>query len=304
MTFKELNFFYHLCDNPQVTKLAQELAISQSAISIAIKSLEEKLNEKLFDRIGKKLLLNERGRYFKEQTYEHYLALQDAQNIFQKNKLAGNLKIAASKTISNYIMPDIYFDFLSIYPEVSFEIDSINSTHTIEKVLKGELDIGLIETNSTHSNIIKQHLCDDELIIVTSDKNSPKQIYIDQIDKKWILRESGSGTKEIFIDTLRKSGNEVEIFMQLHSFQEIKTIILDNPNTITAISKLAVQKELEEKKLFEIKLTNITFKREFSLIYHKNKTTNLLFDTFIQFVEENIDKNREFNADCGTIQSK
>jgi len=107
MTFKELHFFYQLCDKPQVTNVASNLHISQSAISLAIKSLENKLGEKLFDRVGKKLILNERGRYFKVQTYIHYLALKDAQTLFQKNKLAGNLKIAASKTISNYIMPNI-----------------------------------------------------------------------------------------------------------------------------------------------------------------------------------------------------
>lgn len=64
MTLKELHFFYKLCSNPQVTQVAQELNISQSAISLAIKSLENKLNEQLFDRIGKKLILNEKGRFF------------------------------------------------------------------------------------------------------------------------------------------------------------------------------------------------------------------------------------------------
>ena len=285
MTLKELNFFYSLCENQQVTKLAEELQISQSAISLAIKSLENKLGETLFDRIGKKLILNERGRYFKEQTYIHYLALRDAQTLFQSDKLAGTLKLAASKTISNYIMPDIYFDFLSLYPQVTFDIDSINSTRIIENIVKGDLDIGLIETNLSHSNIIKKHLCEDELIIVTSDNKYPKEKFIDTIDKKWILRETGSGTREIFIDRLGNLSNELNIFMTLHSFQEIKTIIMDNPNTITAISKVAVKKELEEKKLFQVKLKNIEFKREFSLIYNKDKSQNLLFETFIKFLE-------------------
>lgn len=288
MTFKELHFFYSLCDNPQVTNVASDLHISQSAISLAIKSLENKLGEKLFDRVGKKLILNERGRYFKTQTFSHYLALKDAQTLFQKNKLAGNLKIAASKTISNYIMPDIYFEFLSLHPDASFDIDSCNSTKIIEKVVNGDLDIGLIETNLTHSNIIKKHLLDDELIIVTSDKNYPKEIYVDAVDKKWILRETGSGTKEIFIDCLGDMAKNINIFMQLHSFQEIKTIIVDNPDTITAISKVAVQRELKEKKLFEIKLINISFKREFSLIYNKNKTKNLFLTTFVDFLYNKI----------------
>jgi len=284
MTLKELHFFYELCKNPQVTQLSQNLKISQSAISLAIKSLEKKLGEKLFDRIGKKLMLNERGRYFKQQTYTHFLALQDAQTLFQKNKLAGNLKIAASKTISNYLMPNIYFEFLSLYPEVSFDIDSCNSTKIIEKIVEGSLDIGLIETNLSHSNIIKKHLCNDELIIVTSDQHYPKKRYIDTIEKKWILREIGSGTREIFIDQLGEMGQNINIFMQLHSFQEIKTLLLDNPNTITAISKMAVKKELKEKKLFELKLTNISFHRDFSLIYNKNKISNLLFGTFVEFI--------------------
>jgi len=285
MTLKELNFFYSLCENPQVTKVAEQLEISQSAISLAIKSLEKKLGETLFDRMGKKLILNERGRYFKKQTYIHYLALKDSQTLFQSNKLAGRLKLAASKTISNYIMPDIYFDFLSLYPQVSFDIDSINSRQIIDNTVKGDLDIGLIENNLSHSNIIKKHLCDDELIIVTSDKNYPKEKFIDTIDKKWILREPGSGTREIFIDRLGNLAKGLNIFMTLHSFQEIKIIIMDNPNTITAISKVAVKKELEEKKLFQIKLKNIDFKREFSLIYNKDKSQNLLFETFIKFLE-------------------
>jgi DNA-binding transcriptional LysR family regulator len=145
MTLKELNFFYKLSENPQVTQVALELNISQSAISLAIKSLENSLNEQLFDRVGKKLILNERGRFFKEKTLAHYLALIDSQNIFQKNKLAGNIKIASSKTISNYLMPNIYYDFLSKYDDVKFDILTLNSSKIIENILNSKLDIGLIE---------------------------------------------------------------------------------------------------------------------------------------------------------------
>ena len=217
MTLKELNFFYKLSDNPQVTQVAQELKISQSAISLAIKSLENKLEEQLFDRVGKKLILNERGRYFKEKTLPHYLAIIDSQKLFQKNKLAGNMKIASSKTISNYLMPDIYYEFLSTYSDVKFDISTINSTKIIENILNSNLDIGLIEIDINNSNLIKQKLCDDELII--------------------------------------------------------------------AISKNAVKKELESKKLFQIKLKNFEFKREFHIVYHKDKSTNLLFQTFIDFLK-------------------
>ena len=285
MTLKELNFFYKLSDNPQVTQVAQELKISQSAISLAIKSLENKLEEQLFDRVGKKLILNERGRYFKEKTLSHYLALKDAQNIFQENKLVGNITIAASKTISNYIMPNIYFDFLTKYKDVKLDILTINSSKIIDKILKSEIDIGLIEIDTQNSSLIKEKLCDDELIVVTSDKNYKKEAFIDAIKKRWILREIGSGTREIFINYIGDISKELDIFMQLQDFEEIKTIVLNNPDTVTTLSKVIVKKELEENELFQIKLKNINLKREFYLIYHKEKSKNLLFETLIEFLK-------------------
>ncbi|MCG3669507.1 LysR substrate-binding domain-containing protein [Aliarcobacter butzleri] len=285
MTLKELNFFYKLCENPQVTQVASELNISQSAISLAIRSLENSLNEQLFDRIGKKLILNEKGKYFKEKTLPSYLALMDASTIFQENKLAGNIKIAASKTISNYIMPNIYYDFLSKYKDVKLDILTINSSNIIDKILKSELDIGLIEVDTQNSSLIKEKLADDELIVVSSDEKHPQIAFIDAIKKRWILREIGSGTREIFMNKIGEIAKELDIFMQLQDFEEIKTIVLNNKNTVTSLSKVIVQKELDEKKLFQIKLKNLELKREFYLVYHKEKSKNLLFETFIQFIK-------------------
>ncbi|MCG3662245.1 LysR substrate-binding domain-containing protein [Aliarcobacter butzleri] len=285
MTLKELNFFYKLCENPQVTQVASELNISQSAISLAIKSLETSLNEQLFDRIGKKLILNEKGKYFKEKTLPSYLALIDASTIFQENKLAGNIKIAASKTISNYIMPNIYYDFLSKYKDVKLDILTINSSNIIDKILKSELDIGLIEVDTQNSSLIKEKLADDELIVVSSDEKHPQIAFIDAIKKRWILREIGSGTREIFMNKIGEIAKELDIFMQLQDFEEIKTIVLNNKNTVTSLSKVIVQKELDEKKLFQIKLKNLELKREFYLVYHKEKSKNLLFETFIEFIK-------------------
>ena len=285
MTLKELHFFYKLSENTQVTQVANELNISQSAISLAIKSLENSLNEQLFDRIGKKLILNEKGKYFKEKTLPFYLKLIDAQNIFLENKLVGNIKVASSKTISNYVMPNIYFDFLTKYEDVKLDILTINSSKIIDMILKSQLDIGLIEVDFENSSLIKEKLCDDELVVVTSDEKQEKTAFIDNINKKWILRETGSGTREIFINTIGEIANDLDIFMQLQDFEEIKTIILNHPNTVTAISKVAVKKELEAKKLFQIKLKNLELKREFYLVYHKEKTKNLLFETFVEFIK-------------------
>lgn len=81
---------------------------------------------------------------------------------------------------------------------------------------------------------------------------------------------------------------KLPLFMELLSVQEIKTLLLKNKNSVTTISKIAVEKELKEKKLFEITLINLNLKREFSLIYHKEKSQNLLFKTCVDFIKKSI----------------
>ena len=123
------------------------------------------------------------------------------------------------------------------------------------------------------------------MIVVSSNEKHPSIAFNDAIKKRWILREIGSGTREIFMNKIGEIAKELDIFMQLQDFEEIKTIVLNNKNTVTSLSKVIVQKELDEKKLFQIKLKNLELKREFYLVYHKEKSKNLLFETFIQFIK-------------------
>ena len=286
MTFKELNFFYKLCENPKVSMVAKELNISQSAISIAIKSLEEKLRESLFDRVGKKLVLNERGRSFYEKTYTHFVALNDAQNIFKIDKIDGTLKVGSSRTISNHFMADIYYNFLSKYEKVKIDIDTINSSLIVKKVLNGELDLGIIESDCEELDIIKEELYEDQLLVVSSDKEYEKEIFIDMIDKKWILREQGSGTREMFINRLGELSKQIDIFMELQEVQEIKELLLKHKDTISVMSKIAVLKEIEQSKLFVTQIKGFSFDRHFYLIYHKNKSRTILFETFTKYLKD------------------
>ncbi len=282
MTLKELTIFYHLCEDSHISNLAKKLGITQSAISLAIKSLEKKVDEQLFDRLGKKLVLNERGRYFREKTEPHFIALNDAKNLFKKDKISGILNITASKTIGDYITPQIIFDFLNSHLHVEIKKDIQNSTNIIELVKNHEIDMGFIESVCDDDEIIKKEIKNDKLIVVTSDKKlKNKTFYIDEIlDKKWLLREKGSGTRDIFLDSIGNTTKELKIFMEFNEFEEAKTILFQNPETITCLSKFVVQKELKRGELFEVKLKNISIERKLYLIYHKNKYKSKLFIEF------------------------
>jgi DNA-binding transcriptional LysR family regulator len=288
MTLRELELFYLLSDNPHVSQLSQKIEISQSAISLAIKSLEKKLSEPLFDRIGKKLVLNERGRVFKQETYKHFLALKDAENIFKQDRLSGVIKIVSSKTIGNFIMPQLVYDFGMQNPNISIKKDIKNSAKIIEMVKDGEVDMGIIEAECDEENILKERLGEDALLVVSCDEAfAKKSYYIDQLfSKKWLLREEGSGTRELFLDSLEKLGEELEWGMEFTEFEEMKTVLLKNRETITCISKFAVEKELERGELFEVALINMQLRRSLYLIYHKDKYKTTLFKAFKKYIKQ------------------
>ena len=296
MTLRELELFYYLTENPHISQLSQKIDISQSAISLAIKSLEKKLTEPLFDRIGKKLILNERGRLFKEETYKHYLALKDAQNIFTTNKLSGILKVASSRTIGACIMPQITFDLLSENNNIHIEKEISNSSKIVKSILEGDIDIGFIETSINEINLIKENIGKDTLIIVSGDKNlANKEFYIDQLfSKKWLLREEGSGTREVFLKRLGNLAKEINIYMEFSGFVEIKGLLSKNPDAITCISRFSVEKELQRGELFEVKLKNISFERELFVIYHKNKYKSKLFKIFNEFSKDHFNTIKNF----------
>lgn len=293
MTLRELEIFLHLIKNPSLTLTAKELNLSQSAVSFALGSLEKKLGEKLFNRIGKKIVLNERGRVFEKLIAPHYKGLFDAKGRFLSSRLFGELKISASKTIASYIMPKIYFDFLSKHKDVKIKSDTQNSTTILQQVKNGDIDMGFIESEIGDMEVIKKHFLDDELIVACSDKRQKRDVFVDEIDKKWILRESGSGTKDVFFDALQNEAKHIKAFMNLKEIEEIKGLLLLQKDTISPISKIAIQKELKEKKLFEIRLKNVTLKRAFYIIYHKDHTKTTTFDAFYDFALSSYAKSKK-----------
>jgi len=282
MTLKELKIFLELSSTQNVLQTAQKLSITQSAVSQAIKSLENKLGETLFDRIGKKLILNERGRKFKEMTITPFNQLMNVKYHFLKEKISGTLKISASKTLGTYILPQLIFEYLLINLNVSIKKDIQNSRNIIKNIKNGSIDLGFIENEIEDKDIIKEKIKEDELIVVSAKPH--KEVFIDELkNKKWILREEGSGTREIFLNHI-KGLVDIQIFMEYNEFEEAKTILLNNPETFTCVSKEVVKKELEEKKLYQIKIKNLSFHRNMYLIHHKNKIKTELFEDFRNFI--------------------
>ena len=296
MTIKDMEIFKNVVNSSNLTSVSKEMGLTQPNISMTIKSIETKFNEKLFDRIGKKLTLNERGRVLYNSIILLLSQMKDFQNDFSKNKTFGTINIAATNTIGVYVLPILLYNYNKKYKDVEINhcyahLDEIRSL-----ILNGKIDIGFVESEIVDLNIIKELLYKDELIVVSSDENlSKSKYYIDQLlDKEWIIREKTSGVMNVFFDYLGDLQSDLNITLALEHTLAIKRILIKYKNTISILPEKSVAYEIENKLLHKIDIINMKFERNCYVVYHKNKFKNAVFNSFKDFIVKKISEDKNF----------
>jgi DNA-binding transcriptional LysR family regulator len=283
LTLRQMEIFLNVVASGHLTNVAKEMNLSQSAISMSIKELENILGRPVFDRINKKLVLNEVGRAFHKEIEPIFKKLSDIEYEFQNSENKGMIRVGASTTIVDYLMPSIICSYMSSYPDVKITLREGNSKEITEMIRNGEIDIGFVEGMVSGSDIIKEEIGVDELIIVTSQKELAKACYIDELsEKRWVLREEGSGTREVFLDYIKDKVDNLNIFFELGHTESIKSILM-NRECLTCISKISVERELREGILHRVDVKSFECKRDFLMIYHKDKYHSTLFEKFLFF---------------------
>jgi DNA-binding transcriptional LysR family regulator len=286
-TLKQLEIFISLSQKQKVIDVAIEFGISQSAISMAIKELEKTVGERLFERIGKRLTLNERGVLFLEQIAEHVEALQKSFTNFSSQKIEGNLRLCASVTIASYLMPKYINDYSNMHQNVKFSLKSANTNDVIRSVKEGIYDIGFIEDRCNDEGLTCKKIGSDELVVLTTNEKlaREKEHFIDSIaSMQWIMREVGSGTRSVFLDTI--APENINIYMEFDHTETIKKFLSLSQNYIACLPRISVEQELKEKKLFELRVRGYEFRRDFILIMRKDKKKSVLVDDFMKFLLE------------------
>ena len=280
-----MEIFLNVVREGHLTNVAKRMKLSQSAISMSIKELENILGSPLFDRINKKLILNEMGRSFEKEIGPIIKKLNDIEYEFKNTVNKGMVRVGASTTIVDYLMPPIICSYMNNYPDVKIGLKEGNTQRIVELLKDGEIDVGFIEGRVNDPAIIKQVIGVDELIVVTTDLSLANPCFIDSIqDKKWVLREEGSGTRDIFLDYTKDKVDHINIFLELGHTESIKSLLM-NHQCLTCISKIAVKNEILNEKLIRVPLKNFECKRNFLMIYHKDKYQSELFEKFIGFTK-------------------
>lgn len=288
MTLRQLELFIALVRNPHLSKVAGECGLTQSAVSMAIKSLEDHLEKTLFDRIHKKLVLNENGRFFFRMIEPLVLGINESKALFKDQDLRGDLKVAASSSIANYILPQIMYQFKEQFSGVRIQKITGNTQEVIRLIENNEVDIGFVEGQFTGRSIQMEVFGADELYVVTGDPEMSRRVDYkmeDLLSKRWIFREDGSGTREVFLDHLGKYKNQLKAYIELGHAEAIKSV-LHHTNALSCLSRVSVRKELAASQLFRVNIKDLRFTRYFYTIWHESKYFSSVLQEFVYFAKE------------------
>ena len=278
-----LKIFAAVADRLSFTKAADELNITQPAVSKHIREMENELKTKLFNRNGKKIELTESGKIlfrYSEKIRNISRDFNYELNLLQNLK-KGKLKIGASTTIANYILPKILAEFNTYHNNIEIEV-IVDNTEKISKLLeKSKIDCALTE-GKTQSNLLEYDaFLKDEIILVTSTDNKIGQSKLalqDLYHLDFVRREKGSGSREVIKDALAKSEIRYDDFhtvIELGSSEAIKNYLL-NSHAFAFLSVNNVYQELKHNAVRIIDLDDFSIPRDLYFVTQKGSQSAIV----------------------------
>lgn len=291
-----LKVFCSVAHHLSYTKAAQELFITQPAITKHVQELEAQYRVRLFERLGNKIALTEAGKLLlerSEQILDAYNRLAYEMSLLQ-GTYTGELRLGASTTIAQYVLPPLLAQFTSKFPQVKVSLLNGN-THDIEQALQEhQIDLGLVEGISRQPNLKYTHFLNDELVAVfrTGGKgnlNIPDEISPEELELlPLVLRERGSGTLDVIEQALLQHHiklGALNIVMYLGSTESIKRY-LECADCLGIISIRSVARELQAGKFRVIEIKEMPMHRELSFVQPQGEESGLP-QAFMEFCRIN-----------------
>lgn len=282
LTLRQLQIFAAVAERGSTSAAAIEIALSQSATSAALNELERMLGLSLFDRVGKRLILNDNGRMLLPQALAVLDGAAGIERWASDDQSLGSLRIGASTTIGNYVLPGVLAGFRSSLPEstpaaAQTQVFIANTAAITRGVSSFELDIGLIEGPCDGADLIVSPWLEDELVIVAgaqdpilpADKN--ELVSMEALGSAtWLLREPGSGTREIILQALIPYLHYLKPGIEFANSEAIKRAAAGGLG-ITCLSRWAVGDLIDAGKLVPLQTPLPKLVRRFHIVLHKQK---------------------------------
>lgn len=290
LTDFRLKVFKTVADRLSFTKAAAELLISQPAVTKQINELERLLGKPLFLRHGNRITLTDDGVRLLEyanRILALYGELRDA-FVEEQGAFSGEIRLGASTTLSQYVLPGLLAKFRKLYPDVRVTLFNGNTEQIERQIADGKLDFGMIEGTASNPALHYELFMDDELVLVTSASNTSftrEEITAADLPAlPLVIRENGSGTLDVLSRELSRHGlslRQLHIEMQLGSTESIKHYLFYS-DTFAFVSVQAVLDELAANRLRVVEVGDMELVRRFSFVTAHGQRSRLT-DLFKQF---------------------
>ncbi len=288
MTLRHYKIFAAVCDTMNMTLAADRLFISQSAVSQAISELECHYGVRLFERLSKKLYLTQAGQKLLGYARHMIRMNAEAENDMKALCQSGTVRVGASVTVGAHVLPGIVLQFHKTNPSVGVEVIEDNTAKIEALIRKDEIDIGLVEGETADPDIVSRAFMEDELVLICSprhpfaNRNRVEPKALEQ--EAFLIREQGSGTRKTFEDRMSENGLVWKAIWVCNNADTIKNAVAADLG-ISVISRLAVQNEVNSGLLCQKEINGIKFKRQFKIIYHRNKYITAPIRQFIALLQ-------------------
>lgn len=289
-SFRQLEVFLAAAHFQNITRAAESLAMSQSAASSALKELENQFDIQLFDRVGKRLQLNELGRLYRPKVEAVLAQATELEQAFSKHSEVGALKVGATLTIGNYLAVGVMAQYMNTptHPRVSLEV--ANTSTIARRVRDFELDIGLIEGELQSSELEVLPWRGDELVVFCSPQHpfaSKGELTDDDLrGATWIMREQGSGTRQSFERGMHGLLSDLNVLLELEHTEAIKRAVETNLG-IGCLSEVVLEDAFRRGSLVPLKVPeHRQFDRQFYFILHKQKYRSAGIDAWMELCRQ------------------
>ncbi|MFC5708278.1 LysR substrate-binding domain-containing protein [Aeromonas eucrenophila] len=285
LTLQQLKVFATIARHGNLGGAANELFLSKGAVSQSLQELERQLATPLFDRVHPRLQLNNEGRLLQPAAEELLTRMQEIEQLFSPDaEPSGQLRLGASQTIGNYLLPSLLADSaheLGLPPRVT-----IANTHLLCHALAHfELDLALIEGENHHPDLLSEPWLEDEMLIIAP----PHHPLADRLElplsqlagETWVLREPQSGSREQFEQQLQPKLTRWRAGLEFNTL-EAAMLAVEHGLGLSFVSRLAVSDRLASGRLVALTL-NRRFPRQLSLVWHKQKYHSAALRHFLAF---------------------
>ncbi|WP_221799822.1 LysR family transcriptional regulator [Oceanobacter mangrovi] len=273
-TLRQLEVFIAIAQNGNLTRAADQLAMSQSAASSALKDLENQFDIQLFDRVGKRLQLNEQGRLLLPEALSLMEQAYNLQANLMQHSNTGKLRLGATLTIGNYLAVGMIAQYMQQHPGADVSLTVDNTEHIVAKLLNFELDVAMIEGEINHPDLDIHRWQDDELVVFCNTKHplAKRGLASDEelTHARWILREEGSGTRQAFDRGMHGLLPQLTVAIELEHTEAIKRAVQAGLG-IGCLSRITLEDAFKRGDLVAVRTPQRDFGRSLYIVLHRQK---------------------------------